>query len=141
MNLQAIESVAREYNCALPIEYTKALLNINTILDSTSLSEDQKKEITALYFYTSPDRIASKNAFVREKGITWTPDIVNWPARYFVIGDDQCGNHYYLDTSKNTNNSFVHFYDHDVPCFRSLNLLPRAYIEDIATMILESDCD
>lgn len=137
MNIEEIENVARAYKCVLSDAYKNAMLSLRDSLEAAALSSDQQEEVTELYLYTSPEKLFRENASVRNSPNPWTQDISDWPENYFVIGDDQCGNHYYLDTTQSDSNAFVCFYDHEIPCFKSLNLLPEEYVAYVIDLVLE----
>ena len=83
------------------------------VLNYRKLSQEQKEELEELYLFREVADIIKENNFVREIEVDWTNDIKVWPEELFVIGNDGCGNYYYLDQTDNT----VGFYDHDEMTF------------------------
>jgi SMI1 / KNR4 family (SUKH-1) len=55
------------------------------------------------------------NEDIRQPGTPWTADDGPWPARYLVIGDDQCGNYWCID--RHASGDRVWFYDHELGVF------------------------
>ena len=111
-----LDNIRREFGVSLPPSYVAFMENYPTELETTKLNLGWCQEaISDRYFLKSHDRIVELNRVVRTPGVSWLEDGSGWPARFFVIGDDDCGNYFAIDTETET--GAVYFYDHEVASF------------------------
>jgi hypothetical protein len=75
------------------------------------------------------DELIYYNEDVRKAGTPWTEDGGPWPERYFVIGDDQCGNYWVIDLK--LTGQEVLFYDHDVGKFEVVHKTVEAFAKEL----------
>jgi SMI1-KNR4 cell-wall len=75
-------------------------------------------------------RLITLNSYVRLPGAPWTSDDGPWPDRYFVIGDDECGNYWCIDCSSKTEG--VWFYNHELGDFE----LKHRSLQEFANSLL-----
>lgn len=111
-----LDSVKREFGLTLPPAYVAFMRSYPQELETTKLELGWCQEaIAERHFLKSPEKVAELNRGVRVPGVSWLQDGSGWPARFWVIGDDQCGNYYAIDTG--IDSGAVHFYDHEIGTF------------------------
>lgn len=101
--LRPVEAAARH---RLPGYYVRFLLDPPARLLSC---EGSRMELS-----TDPERVAELNRHVRDDGgseVTWLREGAPWPEDWLVVGEDGCGNYYFLDLGAAV--SPVLLYDHD----------------------------
>jgi len=104
--------VRDEFGLALPAQCVAFMRAFPSELRTTKLDLSWCQEpISERYFLESSDQVFELNQRVRTPGVPWLEDDGPWPNRFFVIGDDQCGNYYAIDTD--AENAAVYFYDHE----------------------------
>ncbi|MDG3008089.1 SMI1/KNR4 family protein [Paludisphaera mucosa] len=100
----------------LPADYRRLLLGYPPDLESAKTDLGWKQESPSeRQLVNDADRLVELNEDVRRPGTPWTDDDGPWPGRYFVIGDDECGNYWCIDLGGS--GSEVWFYDHDLGGF------------------------
>lgn len=131
-----LEDVSREFGVALPASYVAFMQNYPSELETTKLNLSGCQEaISERYFLKSPERIAEINRIVRTPGVSWLRDGSGWPNCFFVIGDDDCGNYFAIDTEADTGG--VHFYDHEVAAIALRADSLRAFADQMIEQTLE----
>jgi hypothetical protein len=123
MNDKDLTTVREQFGLALPAHYVLFMRHYPIELETTKLNLGWCQEpISERYILKSFEKILDLNQRVRAPGLQWLADGQGWPNRFFVIGDDQCGNFYCLDTQGDS--TAVYFYDHELAQFsvEALNL-------------------
>ncbi len=112
-----VATVETELAVGLPSHYRKFLLNYPQSLLENKLDLGWVKEPPAdRQFYNNPTRLIALNRDVRTPGTPWVGEAGDpWPDKYFVIGDDQCGNYWCVDLL--VTDPGVWFYDHEIGAF------------------------
>lgn len=114
----------------LPQFYREFLLNYPPVLFETKTNLRWCNESLAdrqLRF--SIDELIYYNESVRIPDTPWTEDEGPWPDRYFVIGDDQCGNYWVIDLLSSEES--ILFYDHDFGNFTVEHSTPEAFADHL----------
>jgi len=131
-----LEDVRREFGVSLPASFVAFMQDYPSELETTKLNLGWCQEaVSERYFLKSPDRIAELNRIVRTPGVSWLEDGNGWPTRFFVIGDDDCGNYFAIDTETDT--GAVHFYDHEVASFALRAGSLRAFADEMIEETLD----
>ena len=104
----ALQQLAKQFRVSLPQSYIEFMSNYPRGLSRSG--GELAEPVSDLHIFKSPERIRDFNLEVRDLGDIFADDEV-WPAAYFVIGHDGCGNFYALDT-KNAKGKIVMF-DHE----------------------------
>lgn len=108
--------ISDEFGVTLPFCYVAFMRSYPPELEATKLDLGRCQEaISERYFLKAPEGIAELNRGVRVPGVEWVEGEIGWPARFFVIGDDECGNYYAIDTDSDA--CTVHFYNHELGRF------------------------
>jgi len=97
MNPSEFSNIERSLGIELPQSY-KSLLASYPI----GVSEDIKSH----GLFADPNRVIQENIALRTEG--WFR--IDWPVSYFVIGDDGCGDYYFMVIGKDEK---VYFADHE----------------------------
>ncbi len=129
-----IDRIETELAVTLPTHYRDFLASFPSTLIETKADLGWKQEAPAdREFRNDPDEIVSLNRDVRSPGTPWTEDEGPWPDRYFVIGDDECGNYWVIDLD--SDDEGVWFYDHELSRFErqheSLQAFQAALVKEI----------
>jgi hypothetical protein len=117
----------------LPDKYREFMLAYPAQLVDTKLNLSWTQEpISERFFRNRPQALVELNQVVRLPGTPWVDEDGPWPDRFFVIGDDQCGNYYAIDLE--SDGQEVWFYDHELGKFRveqpSLQAFARQLIRE-----------
>jgi hypothetical protein len=116
MNDDYLTHIKDEFGVTLPASYIEFMRNYPPKLETTKLDLGSCQEaISERVFLKSPEKIFKLNRDVRTLGVSWLKDGSGWPSHFFVIGDDDCGNYYAIDTKSDSGT--VHFYNHEVASF------------------------
>ena len=111
-----LNCVKAEFGITLPDDYVKFMRNYPEELEATKLDLGWCKEaISERCFLKNPERILKFNRDVRTPNISWLKDGSGWPPRFFVIGDDDCGNYFAINAEEKE--TAVLFYDHELASF------------------------
>ena len=125
-----LAGIEKRLKVKLPPHYRRFMLSYPSVLIETrtdlgwcheSLS-DRKLRINV-------DELIYFNEDVRKPGTPWTEDDGPWPERYFVVGDDQCGNYWVVDLTSAGRE--VLFYDHDFGKFQVVYKTVEAFAKDL----------
>jgi hypothetical protein len=136
MTEEYVKNIRDEFGITLPTCYVAFMRDYPSELENTKVNLGWRQEaISERQFLKSPDGVLDLNRGVRGPGIPWLPDDSGWPSRFFVIGDDECGNYYVIDTE--TDSGAVHFYDHDERSFTHQHGSLRAFAEQMIQETLE----
>jgi hypothetical protein len=113
MTIDDLNRVEGRLGVKLPERYREFMLKYPQSLQETKLELSWIQEpISDRYFRNNAEAIISLNEDVRLPGTPWMEDDGPWPDRFFVIGDDQCGNYYAVDLDSDGHG--IWFYDHDI---------------------------
>ncbi len=131
-----MKNIKEEFGITLPACYVAFMRNFPSELETTKLNLGWCQEaISERELRSLPDGILDLNRGVRGPDIPWLPDNSGWPSRFFVIGDDQCGNYYVIDTESDS--GAVHFYDHDERSFTQQHESLHAFAEHMIQETLQ----
>ena len=138
---QEIDRIERELAVTLPQYFRNFLADFPLSLIDAKTDLGWKQEAPAdREFRNDPDQIIYWNRHVRHAGTPWTDDDGPWPEKYFVIGDDECGNFWAIDLE--SDDEAVWFYDHDCGRFErqcdSLPAFQAALLKKIAEFNAEN---
>jgi hypothetical protein len=112
MNEAELDALEREFNLVLPCSFRRFMASYPRVLETTAMIfGDHREPLSERYFVNDATRLRALNHLVRLPDTPWLEDGSSWPAVLFVIGDDQCGNYYAIDTA--SEGGAVLFYDHD----------------------------
>jgi hypothetical protein len=120
----------------LPDHYRRFLLAYPRPLLDNKLDLGWVQEAPAdRQLVNNPARLIELNRAVRLPGTPWVGEAGDpWPARYFVVGDDQCGNYWCVDLL--TVDPGVWFYDNELGAFErqhaSLDEFGESLLAEIA---------
>lgn len=112
-----ITTLESQLGVTLPEHYRRFLLEYPQILIDTKLNLGRIQEAPAdRQLCNNPARLVMLNRDMRLPGTPWVGEEGNpWPEKYFVIGDDQCGNYWSVDLQ--AGDTGVWFYDHEIRAF------------------------
>jgi hypothetical protein len=129
MTEEDVRAIESRLGVTLPQEYSTFLLAYPQTLLDTTLDLGWKHEPPSeRQFRNSPAAIIEYNEDARrDDGTPWTTDDGPWPHRWFIIGDDQCGNYWCVDLREEERG--VWFYDHDTGEFTAQAPSLHAYAE------------
>lgn len=113
-DLQRIERVLEVslpgYYYSIQLEYPSELLKLADLIKDDDNSDPETP--CDLELLNDLEIIIDMNKFVREPGHRYSKSGDPWPANYFLVGIDGCGNYYAIDLLKG-DESPVFFWDHD----------------------------
>jgi hypothetical protein len=116
IKIDDLTELERVFGLALPEPYRQFLLNYPVKLLETKLDLGWTKESPGdRQLRNDVSGLAQLNRCVRLPNTPWTEDDGPWPEFFFVIGDDQCGNYWAVDTRHQ--DAAVYFYDHELGKF------------------------
>ena len=112
-----LETIEQALAVSLPSSYRSIVLNYpQELLKLAELfkeDDDDEPETPAdLELLNDPKKIISENQHVRRPGIRYTESGDPWPADYFVVGIDGCGEYYAIDLRLG-DESPVFYWDHE----------------------------
>jgi len=100
----------------LPEDYQKVLLAYPQWLSILRRDMGWKQESPAdRELLNDPWQLLKDNHCVRMLRTPWTEDDGPWPDRYFVVGNNECGDYWTLNLSEP--GSSIYFYDHEKGLF------------------------
>jgi hypothetical protein len=112
MTKDQVSNLQRTFGLHLPLGYVAFILNYPERLKAIKTDLGWKQESPAdRQLLSEYEPVKRVNELVRLPNTPWTKDDGPWPASYFVIGDDETGNYWCLDTNKT--DDAVLFYDHE----------------------------
>jgi hypothetical protein len=113
---RTLAGLEKAFGLSLPKGYVRFVCRYPDDLLHTKTDLGWKQESPAeRQLVNDVAKLQKLNALVRLPGTPWTEDDGPWPEHCFVIGDDECGNYWALDTREA--DSPVYFYDHDYGTF------------------------
>ena len=121
MKQEELENVESRLGITLPGRYRTALLE-GVEVDGISLEP---------YFDQDPRSLLTSNQELRLSGQELDGKL--WPSGRFRIGDDGCGNFYYLDVDDPT--CAVGFYDHETDDLELYAVSLESYLKKIAKLM------
>lgn len=125
-----IKRLEKKLGLNLPGHDRQFLLNYPSELIETKLDMEWCHEsISDRKLRFNLDELGYYNQDVRKSGTPWTEDDGPWPDRYFVIGDDQCGNYWVIDLESKGRE--VLFYDHDEGSFAVVHKTIEGFAKDL----------
>ena len=106
-----LKRVEEALDVKLPAPFRTFMLNYPDVLVLTKTDLGNRQEsISEREFLNSADSMIHLNKDVRLDD-DWTVDGGPWPQKYFVIGDDECGDYYAIDLVNFDGR--VYFYEHE----------------------------
>jgi hypothetical protein len=129
-----LAEIEERLSVALPGAYRAFLLPYPAELIAAKKDFGWKKESPSdKQLVNDAAQLIELNEDVREPGTPWTAEDGPWPTRYFVVGDDLCGNYWCIDLDGP--GADVWFYDHDLgdfePQFSSLDEFAAELLRDV----------
>jgi hypothetical protein len=132
MQSDDLDVLEAQLRVELPLAYKKFLLAYPTRLSELRRDMGWKQESPAdRELLNDPWQLLKDNHCVRMPRTPWTDNHGPWPDRYFVIGNNECGDYWALDLSEPSTR--VYFYDHE----RGIFAMQSDSVQDFADWLAD----